>query len=244
MLYNIRYATGQGSTLGLPTPTGYLNSDEDHLRALSEFISSWDPDVVGLVEVDGGSLRSKRRNQAECIADELGHAHTWHCKYPSRTVAERLPVLNMQGNAVLATDPPQLVRRHWFDRGVKRLVMEVGLQHLTVFLVHLSIHRPHRLRQLEHLNRLVRATQGPVIVAGDFNTLSGSGELDPFLERTGLASANADGQPSFPSWSPKLELDFILHSPELTTRSFQIPDVAYSDHLPLVADLEVPGLDT
>jgi len=76
-------------------------------------------------------------------------------------------------------------------------------------------------------------------VAGDFNVFWGDRELDLFLAATGLTSANDLGQPSHPSHSPKRQLDFILHSPEVRTANFVIPQVRYSDHAPLVCDFSL-----
>jgi endonuclease/exonuclease/phosphatase family metal-dependent hydrolase len=57
---------------------------------------------------------------------------------------------------------------------------------------------------------LVRKTHKPVIVAGDFNTYWGDHEIYLFNQAAGLRSANVRGLPSYPSHSPRKELDFIL----------------------------------
>ena len=60
--------------------------------------------------------------------------------------------------------------------------------------------------------------------------------LDP---RRILRSANQDGLPSYPSRAPRKELDFILYGDGIKVTDFFIPNVKYSDHLPLVCDFEV-----
>ena len=55
----------------------------------------------------------------------------------------------------------------------------------------------------------------------------------------GLKSANASSLPSYPARKPLMELDFILHTSGIEIDSFSIPDVTYSDHLPLVCDFRV-----
>ena len=45
--------------------------------------------------------------------------------------------------------------------------------------------------------------------------------------------------PSYPSRSPRKELDFILYQDGIDVTNFEIPQVKYSDHLPLVCDFEV-----
>ncbi len=86
LVYNIRYATGTGPAFHLPVPgAGYLRSNRQVLEDITRFIESQDADVVGLVEVDTGSIRTGMVNQAEFIANALGHYSTYQCKYaPSR----------------------------------------------------------------------------------------------------------------------------------------------------------------
>ena len=47
--------------------------------------------------------------------------------------------------------------------------------------------------------------------------------------------------PSYPSRSPRKEIDFILHSSQFEVNRFEIPDVQFSDHLPLVCDFTIQG---
>ncbi|MHC4596563.1 MAG: endonuclease/exonuclease/phosphatase family protein, partial [Planctomycetota bacterium] len=79
----------------------------------------------------------------------------------------------------------------------------------------------------------------PMIVAGDFNPLWGDRELDLFLAATRLINANAVGQPTYPSRSPRRQLDFIFHSQAIRVTRFDIPEVQFSDHRPLVCDFEL-----
>ena len=60
-----------------------------------------------------------------------------------------------------------------------------------------------------------------------------------FTEAAGLTSANLHGLPSYPSRSPRKELDFILHSGQIEVNRFAIPDVQFSDHLPLICDFTI-----
>src|SRR6202049_237280 len=81
LVYNIRYATGTGPAFHLPVPgAGYLRSNRKVLSGITEFIRSERADVVGLVEVDSGSIRTGMLNQAEHIAGQLGHYSTFQCK--------------------------------------------------------------------------------------------------------------------------------------------------------------------
>lgn len=238
--YNIRYAMGAGVSTQMPVPgAGYLFGNPGTLESIIEFIKSCRPDVVGLLEVDLGSVRSGRVNQAESIASALGHYSSYECKYGEESLNQVLPILRKQANAFLAA--PHIIgeRFHYFDTGIKRLIIELELDGLVIFLVHLSLKYRHRQFQLRHLYELVSRAQKPVIVAGDFNTFWGESEMFLFMKAAGLRSANQNRLPSYPSRIPRLELDFVLYGDGIEIQSFDVPRVIHSDHLPLICDFEL-----
>jgi endonuclease/exonuclease/phosphatase family metal-dependent hydrolase len=240
MIYNIAYGTGSAGTMlgSIGTSYRYLRSTERNLESLAEFIQSQNPDIVGLLEVDTGSYRTGALNQAEEIASKLSHYHLSSVKYSGGSFGRVIPILRHQANAVLTREAVDRNLFHFFDTGFKRLVIEVEYHDVALFLVHLSLRKSVRKRQLVMLADLI-GDRRQVVVAGDFNALSGAEELRGLRETIGLKSANLAGIPTFPSWAPRKELDFILHSDDLELRDFSIPDVKFSDHLPLVVEMDV-----
>ena len=94
LIYNIRYATGTGPAFHLPVPgAGYLRSSRHVLSRITDFIKDQDPDVVGLIEVDTGSIRTGMVNQADFIARSLGHYSTYECKYGVASVNHMVPIV-------------------------------------------------------------------------------------------------------------------------------------------------------
>lgn len=240
VVYNIRYATGTGPGFHLPVPgAGYLRSNRRVLNGLTEFLRRQDADVIGLIEVDTGSVRSGMVNQAEFIATSLGHFSTYECKYGASSVNNFLPIVRKQANAFLAAPRVHGERFHYFDSGIKRLIIELELEEVCVFLVHLSLKYRQRQEQLRSLHDLIVASHKPVIVTGDFNTFWGTNEIFLFMRAAGLTSANSKGLMSFPARTPRVELDFVLVSQEIEVTDFRIPDVRYSDHRPIVCDFRV-----
>jgi endonuclease/exonuclease/phosphatase family metal-dependent hydrolase len=239
LFYNIRYGTG-GQRFILPW-SGYLRRTTKNLHLITEFVKSLDPDIIGLAEVDAGSYRSRRLNQAEAIASALRHAHTYKCKYHEMSFATVLPIMNKQGNAFLTRDTIVGAHFHYFEKGVKRLVIQLELKNMTFFLVHLALSFKARHHQLVDLYTMVKHTKKPHIVAGDFNSTWGDREIKLFLAATGLTSAGPSGVASYPSWAPRRQLDFILHSKDIKVTNFEMPKVLLSDHLPLVCDFHITG---
>ena len=77
VLYNIRYATG-------PKVRNSVRSSRKNLVRIATFLRELEPDLVGLIEVDQGSYRTGGKNQAEQLAEALGHYHSHSIKYGER----------------------------------------------------------------------------------------------------------------------------------------------------------------
>ncbi len=240
VLYNICYGIGTVSKKNLALHGArYILGNQSNVIEIANFIAGLQADIIGLVEVDSGSLRARKINQAKVIADQLGHYTAYGCKYGKNSINQYIPILRNQSNAFLATDTIHGERFHYFDEGVKKLIIELEMEHYAIFLVHLSLQFKQRQLQLKSLYELIKTVDKPVIVAGDMNTFAGERELTLFKQASGLRSANVDNQPSFPSWRPKLELDFILYQDGIEVSNFEIPHALLSDHLPLVCDFSV-----
>lgn len=239
LLYNIRYGTGRRNRWAW---LDFFGRTTSHFPEILRFVREVGPDVAGLVEVDAGSYRTRGQNQAAALAQGLGHYHSCRVKYhPELGLARWLPVLNKQANAILTSDTIVGERFHDFADGFKKLVIELEMAEVNIFLVHLSLGFRSRQGQLADLHDLVRASTKPCIVAGDLNALSGVREVRLFLAATGLLSANAGHVPTYPSWNPRRELDFVLYTPEIELTGFTVPRVTLSDHLPMVCDFRLPA---
>lgn len=224
----------------MPLPgAGYVLGNQNVLPEITSFIKSVDPDIVGLVEVDTGSIRSRMVNQAEKIASDLGMNSSYETKYGEKSINKLLPIVRKQGNAFLAASRVHGEKFHYFDTGIKRLIIEIEMEHYAIFLVHLSLKYRHRHLQLRTLYDLIAVTEKPVIVTGDFNTFWGENEIYLFMKAAGLKSANVDSLPTYPSRSARKELDFILYQDGITVNHFEVPQVRHSDHLPLICDFNV-----
>jgi endonuclease/exonuclease/phosphatase family metal-dependent hydrolase len=237
LFYNIRYGTGHGNGYHLPLPyAGFFKRTAVNLQRIIAFIAAQNPDIVALVEVDTGSYRCGYCCQAETIASALGYTCIAETKYADNSLALVVPVLNKQANALLIKRGIVDHCFHYFEEGMKRLVIQTDLRAVAIFIVHLSLKYRHRQNQLGQLHSLIENIDKEVIIAGDFNTFWGSKELNLFLAATGLHNANPSNAPSHPSHAPRRQIDFILHSSGIHIDNFYIPDVRLSDHAPLICD--------
>lgn len=217
------------------------------LEALAAVIERERPDVVSLLEVDGGSHRTAtdgqfRRLRETLLERDLAYEGVLANKYGVDSLAASLPFFGHLGNAALTrSDRPTAA--HYLSTGRKRLVVEVDLgADLLLFAVHLSLGARSRARQLDELAELVagRADGRDVVVTGDFNTFGGTAELDGFLDRTGLEvhapGATVPARAFDALLGTSRQLDLFLCSPSLAVERCEVLDLQLSDHRPIVME--------
>jgi endonuclease/exonuclease/phosphatase (EEP) superfamily protein YafD len=101
-----------------------------------------------------------------------------------------------------------------------------------------------RNAQLRRLAELVNASGEPTVLVGDLNTTSWSPAFADFLDSTGLRDSRRGFgvQPSWPTLMPLayIPIDHCLVSPEIVVKSRKIGRDVGSDHLPVIALLDIP----
>lgn len=214
-------------------------------------LASLRPDVALLQEVAEGMPGCGMDNQVEAIADALGMRHVAFGR-------EHRFRVGGYGNAILSrfplTDSTRIdltIGRRKRRGLVKTRVHAKWDQHtrsVVVFNLHLGLSGGERATQLErflechpfaHLHR-----DTPIVVGGDFNDVWASlGRR--FLEPAGFVRAGA-ASPTFPAALPLRPLDGLWTRGGISL--LQAHPVraglakSASDHLPIVADLELTEL--
>jgi endonuclease/exonuclease/phosphatase family metal-dependent hydrolase len=197
--------------------------------------------------------RSDHHRQVDVLGERLGFRHrTW---FPNVAVRGG----GQYGNAILArhaltatenidlTIPPKKKRSVLHARYRVRLgdlrADRAVTRTIHVFNLHLGLAGYERKRQLRKFLAshpfagLDHRT--PVIVCGDFNDVWGT--LGRLLEPSGFGGSGP--LRTFPAWGPVRALDSVYVRGNVRLRHLQTAriDVARraSDHLPLIADLEI-----
>lgn len=195
-----------------------------------------DYDVIGLQEVDSGSLRSGFVDMTEFLASRAGYPY-WY-----KQVNRNMGMLAQHSNGVLSRIKPTVVSNHRLPPGNGRgaMVLEFGSgkDALVVVSLHLALSRRVRVKQLDYIHEQV-GDREHLVVMGDLNAGSDSRELKRFMEHTGMRQASCN-KATFPSWRPVKRLDHVLVSPSLTVLSARVVDYALSDHLPISVELMLP----
>lgn len=114
-----------------------------------------------------------------------------------------------------------------------------GLHRLTVFCTHWGLQEEERRQQAAELAALINAAPRPLILCGDLNEGADGAALRHLLTETGLRDADAErNQATYPSNAPSARIDYILYSPELTLRHYEVVASEASDHRPILADFD------
>jgi endonuclease/exonuclease/phosphatase family metal-dependent hydrolase len=217
---------------------------------IAEVIALLDVDVIGLQELDLNRRRSGRVDQAAVIAERLG----WHCYFhPAFRAGDE-----QFGNAILSRYPMRLRQAAELPSVMTRLCpesraaiwVEVEARGGTVDVIntHLGLGRRERRMQAELLAGPEwlgkAATDKPLVLLGDLNSLPGSSVCRVFAQQ--LRSARTFVHPrsplkTFPTRHPLLAVDHIFVNERLAVNSVAVlrndATRIASDHFPLVANI-------
>ncbi|GIF02545.1 endonuclease/exonuclease/phosphatase family protein [Actinoplanes siamensis] len=243
-----------------------LSDGTVHADRVRSTVADLDADVLGLQEVDraqprsGGldltvlcaqALRAPAHRFAAAVVGTPGQTwRPWHADadiaHPQYGIAlvSRFPVLRWQitqlpgapiRSPVLTQDEGLLLLRDE-PRVLLAAVLDTPSGVMSVGTTHLSFVPGWNVRQLRHAIRAMRALPGPRVLLGDLNMPAGP--VRAFTGWRPLARAA-----TFPSGSPRTQLDHVLADPRGRTdlgRVVQVrtPHPSVSDHRPLVVHLD------
>jgi endonuclease/exonuclease/phosphatase family metal-dependent hydrolase len=222
------------------------------LERIIEVLEHLAPDVALLQEVAEDMPRSKFHDQPAALSEALGMKHL-------AFGPEHRFRMGGYGNAILSRWPLSDVGRTDLTIGTrkKRGALSArahvhGLEHersLVLVNMHLGLAGSERGQQLERFlashpfARLHQKT--PIVLGGDLNDVWGS--LGPrHLIPAGFGRCGGLLN-TFPAYLPVRPLDGIFVRGDLAARGISVPGTKLakqaSDHLPLVADLDLLGLE-
>jgi endonuclease/exonuclease/phosphatase family metal-dependent hydrolase len=202
------------------------------------------PDLVSLNEVDDGTLRSGRTDEAAY----LGAATGLHAVYGPNLFGYDG---GRFGNAILSRFPLTAThntrlpgRPHYEPRGLLEATVRIGHRDISFYSVHLTQGGRGalmRIRQAEAIGRVIRSTGRPTVLAGDLN--SGPTDLPVRILRQYLLDAQQYGGRgpglTVPEAAPRSRIDYILydnHFAPLPGSTLVLPSSS-SDHRSVSTEL-------
>jgi len=197
-----------------------------------------DYDIVGLQEVDAGSLRSGFINQIEYMADRGRFPFWFH------QTNRKLGKIAQHSNGLLSKIKPSEMSDHKLPgilpgRGALFARFGHGKDSLVVVILHLALGQKARMRQLSYVAE-VASDFRHVVVMGDMNCKPDSKEIRALLNNSDLHEPACDLY-TWPSWRPKRSIDHILVSSSLRVEKTHVLTHTYSDHLPIAMELTLPA---
>ncbi|MDH3514682.1 MAG: endonuclease/exonuclease/phosphatase family protein [Gammaproteobacteria bacterium] len=207
----------------------------DNLDRIAKLIGEFD--IVGLQEVDGGSLRSGFINQTEYLA--LSARFPYWYDQTNRNLGK----FAQHSTGILSRLCPAEVTEVKLPgmipgRGALTVRFGHGADALILVIAHLALGRRARFRQLECIADII-GNYRHVIVMGDMNCGTNSREIGWLVKHSGLREP-AHTFPTFPSWRPSRNLDQILVSSSLKIERIDALNYPFSDHLPIVMEVALP----
>jgi endonuclease/exonuclease/phosphatase family metal-dependent hydrolase len=131
------------------------------------------------------------------------------------------------------------------QRGLLGAAVHVDGRAVRVFCTHLQHRsRTERLAQATQIAESLASGAGPVVVMGDLNARPGEPEIAPLtevLDDAWVVVGDGDGF-TFDAATPHARIDYILTSADLVARSAAVLQTDASDHLAVLAELELDAL--
>ena len=201
------------------------------MAVLARDILTVQPDVVGLQEVDVGTLRVHGRDTLTELAAVAGFAHFAFCRAIDfaggeygTAILSRYPIRSFDVIPLPSTDAREM-------RSVGHAVLDADGERVDFFNTHLSVESAAlRTPQFAHIAAL-GAECPDFILTGDFNTA----DLGCFAAFEGTSLANPNQYPTFPESGEGID-NIVCSSPWRIAKTGVLPN-SHSDHLLLWAEL-------
>ncbi|MBB6217929.1 endonuclease/exonuclease/phosphatase family metal-dependent hydrolase [Anaerosolibacter carboniphilus] len=195
-------------------------------------------DIVGLQEVDKYVVRSKFEDQVKKIASETSMYYAF---------APNMRLMGAEyGNAILSKYPIesyQNVKLPGFreKRGLLVSKIHVGDQTINFLVTHLGLTKEEKLNQFNVLRQYVEYFGEKTILVGDFNSRPDHEGIQQIKYQLIDAAADTEEyyQHTYDGIVIKNRIDYIFISPDMKATNYKVIDTNISDHLPVIASIEI-----
>jgi len=230
MTYNIHVGVGMDKKLDLQRIAGVINAEH--------------PDLVGLQEVDRGVKRTEGKDEIAELAKltAMNYAFAHNLDYQG----------GQYGVAILSRYPIKQIdhrkyenRREAERRGMIRVEIEFAGRTINFVTTHLDYQfEDGRVFETEQMLKFLEGVKGPLIVVGDFNDEPGGNAYKLMLTRfedAWIIAKKKEQGLSYPADQPVKRIDYIFtrRSDRLEVKRPRIVTTLASDHLPVVADIQI-----
>jgi endonuclease/exonuclease/phosphatase family metal-dependent hydrolase len=225
------------------------------LARIAQVVRDSDADVIGLQEVDRHfGARSDFVDQAAWLARELNMHVVYGANLDLDPLAPDQP-RRQYGTAILSNGPilewdntylPKFGNHE--QRGLLRARINVRGVPVQVYNTHLQHNdAAERVAQAQAIVELIGTPRDSVVLLGDLNATPAAPEIRTLVEILVDAweAAGVGTGVTYPSEDPRTRIDYIMQSSDVVARTIAVVTTplatSASDHLPVVADVALPG---
>lgn len=229
--YNIRHGEGLDNVVLL-----------DRIAAI---LKSLEPDIIALQEVDQNfGSRSHWEDQVEILSEKLGMYAAYG---PALKIPRVLGESGYYGNAVLSRYPikdsyNQVINFATFTepRAYLHTVIETPDGDINFISTHLGLKQEERSRHVSALLAYTAYLEGPVVIAGDFNAVDTTPEIQTILDAGFADAAGLLNRVEPTLIGSEARIDYLFISPEISVCDVVTVDADGSDHRPVMALISIP----
>lgn len=245
MSFNIHHGADSGDVLDLERTAAVIEASG--------------AEVIGLQEVDNAwSSRSDFEDQTARLAELLDMHYVYganldlarsdggagNSQYGNAILSE-YPIIDSENHLLTSIEYPEMPTE---QRGLLEAVINVKGHHVGFYSTHLDHQRAEqRELQAQEILEITGESRRPAVVVGDLNAEPGAPELQGLFSvfTDTFAALDQDDAYTFaPDGAPvedaSLRIDYVLVSEGVRPQAAHVVRTSASDHLPIVADLEIP----
>lgn len=230
MTYNIHVGVGMDKKLDLERIANVIRHEQ--------------PDLVGLQEVDRGVKRTELRDEILELAKltSMNYAFAHNLDYQS----------GQYGVAILSRFPIHKIDHRKYEnlreaerRGMLRVEIKLDSRIVNFVTTHLDYqYEDGRVFETEQMLKFLQSVKGPLIIVGDFNDEPSGAAYKlmlPKFQDAWIAAKVKEVGLSYPADKPAKRIDHIFtrRSDRIRAKQAWTVSTLASDHLPVVAELEI-----
>lgn len=209
----------------------------DNLDSIVDLIEEYNPDIVGLQEVDKNLVRTNFTDQIKYLADKLS---MYYCFGANRSF-----IKGEYGNGILSKYPivdVQNIKLQGIEtRGLLKSSILIDNNKINFLVTHLGLDYNERNNQYKVIKEYVDIFEDNLIMVGDFNSLGSDPNiiyLQNKLNDSGLKTLNNYNN-TLNVYKNKSRIDYVFSSKSMKIKGYKLEKVDYSDHFPVIVDIEL-----
>lgn len=185
-------------------------------------------------------------NQAQAIGEALGWNYLFCPAIPiangeyGNALVSKFPIISYTLHPIRTTPEMRVNGAHFEDRVLGEICIDIDRTAVTVLVCHFGLNDVEQRLATELVLLRAAEIKTPLIFMGDLNLLPNHEYIEKIASvLTDTASVSDDPLLTFPAYGADRKIDYIFVNDKCKVCGTHVPNIGVSDHLPVVADLEI-----